>query len=201
MEVSLTSVYRLFPRDGLTVYPQWKHVTNYKPADYVLVFCLLQMHFEGSSNVTLLFNFWDVRGPAGMVLSVFVVLKLTVIYELLKVWKITIGKKKQSFITHPSAPVSFSPEPSCFAPVMTCQEGNSALTSSPSEISLAAETTAAAKKSWLLHCLQTAIHILQVTLGYMLMLCVMSYNVWIFLGVIMGSVLGYFLAFPLLKHI
>lgn len=65
MEVSLTSVYRLFPRDGLTVYPQWKHVTNYKPADYVLVFGLLQMHFEGSSNVTLLFNFWDVRGPAG----------------------------------------------------------------------------------------------------------------------------------------
>uniref|UniRef100_A0A8C2JPJ7 Copper transport protein n=1 Tax=Cyprinus carpio TaxID=7962 RepID=A0A8C2JPJ7_CYPCA len=185
MEVSLTSVYRLFPRDGLTVYPQWKHVTNYKPADYVLVFCLLQMHFEGSSNVTLLFNFWDVRGPAGMVLSVFVVLLLTVIYELLKVWKITIGKKKQSFITHPS--------------------GNSSLTSSPSEISLAAiENTAAASLSvfsWLLHCLQTAIHILQVTLGYMLMLCVMSYNVWIFLGVIMGSVLGYFLAFPLLKHI
>lgn len=55
--------------------------------------------------------------------------------------------------------------------------------------------------SWVLHCLQTAIHILQVTLGYMLMLCVMSYNVWIFLGVIMGSVLGYFLAFPLLNHI
>ncbi|XP_018919364.2 probable low affinity copper uptake protein 2, partial [Cyprinus carpio] len=105
----------------------------------------MNMHFEGSSNVTLLFNFWDVRGPAGMVLSVFVVLLLTVIYELLKVWKITIGKKKQSFITHPSAPVSFSPEPSCFAPDMTCQEGNSSLTSSPSEISLAAiENTAAA---------------------------------------------------------
>uniref|UniRef100_A0A671Q1D0 Copper transport protein n=1 Tax=Sinocyclocheilus anshuiensis TaxID=1608454 RepID=A0A671Q1D0_9TELE len=168
----------------------------------------MQMHFEGSSKVTLLFDFWDVRGPAGMVLSVFVVLLLTVIYELLKVWKITIGKQKQSFITHPSAPVSFSPEPSCFAPVMKRQEGSSALTNSPSEISLAAtenmaataDTTTAAK-NWLLHCLQTAIHILQVTLGYMLMLCVMSYNVWIFLGVIMGSVLGYFLAFPLLNHI
>ncbi|XP_059398032.1 protein SLC31A2-like [Carassius carassius] len=169
----------------------------------------MNMHFEGSSSVTLLFNFWDVHGPAGMVLSVFVVLLLTVIYELLKVWKITVGKQKQSFIPQPSAPVSFSPEPSCLAPVMKCQEGRSSLTSSPSEISLAANeitaTTAdmatAAKKSWLLHCLQTAIHILQVTLGYMLMLCVMSYNVWIFLGVIMGSVLGYFLAFPLLKHL
>uniref|UniRef100_A0A8C2JNI2 Copper transport protein n=1 Tax=Cyprinus carpio TaxID=7962 RepID=A0A8C2JNI2_CYPCA len=128
-----------------------------------------------------------------MVLSVFVVLLLTVIYELLKVWKITIGKKKQSFITHPSAPVSFSPEPSCFAPVMTCGKINNDFQSFiPLSLSVF---------SWLLHCLQTAIHILQVTLGYMLMLCVMSYNVWIFLGVIMGSVLGYFLAFPLLKHI
>lgn len=168
----------------------------------------MNMHFEGSNSVTLLFDFWDVHGPAGMVLSVFVVLLLTVVYELLKVWKITIGKQNQASITHPSAPVSFSPEPSCFAPVMKCQEGGSSLTNSPSEISLAptentatnADTTAA-KKSWLLHCLQTAIHILQVTLGYMLMLCVMSYNVWIFLGVIMGSVLGYFLAFPLLNHI
>ncbi|KAF4098743.1 probable low affinity copper uptake protein 2 [Onychostoma macrolepis] len=169
----------------------------------------MNMHFEGSSNVTLLFDFWDVRGPAGMVLSVFVVLLLTVIYELLKVWKITIGKQKQSSITHSSAPVPFSPEASCFTPVMKCQEGSSSLTNSPSEISLAptentattADADAAAKKSWVLHFLQTAIHILQVTLGYMLMLCVMSYNVWIFLGVIMGSVLGYFLAFPLLNHI
>lgn len=42
---------------------------------------------------------------------------------------------------------------------------------------------------------------LQVSLGYMLMLCVMSYNTWIFLGVIVGSVLGYFISFPLLGQI
>lgn len=168
----------------------------------------MNMHFEGSSSVTLLFDFWDVRGPAGMVLSVFVVLLLTVIYELLKVWKINVGKQNHTSVTRPPAPVSFSAEQSCFTPVIKCQGGSSAMASSPSEISLApietiatADTAAAAKKSWLLHCLQTAIHILQVTLGYMLMLCVMSYNVWIFLGVIMGSVLGYFLAFPLLNHI
>ncbi|XP_052443450.1 probable low affinity copper uptake protein 2 isoform X1 [Carassius gibelio] len=169
----------------------------------------MNMHFEGSSNVTLLFDFWDVRGPAGMVLSVFVVLLLTVIYELLKVWKVTIGQQKRPSMKHSSAPVSLSPGASCFAPVMKCQGGSSSLNNSPSEISLAptentaptADSTTAVKKSWLLHCLQTAIHILQVTLGYMLMLCVMSYNVWIFLGVIIGSVLGYFLAFPLLNQI
>ncbi|KAA0719885.1 putative low affinity copper uptake protein 2 [Triplophysa tibetana] len=166
------------------------------------------MHFEGSTSVTLLFDFWDVHGPAGMVLSVFVVLLLTVFYELLKVWKITLEKQKQSHIAHPSNLDSFTPGHSCLAPVMSCQDGNSALVSSPSEISLApsentldiAGSTSTAK-SWLYHSLQTAVHMLQVTLGYMLMLCVMSYNIWIFLGVIIGSVLGYFLAFPLLKHI
>lgn len=55
--------------------------------------------------------------------------------------------------------------------------------------------------SWLLHALQTLLHILQVSLGYMLMLCVMSYNTWIFLGVIVGSALGYFISFPLLGRI
>lgn len=52
--------------------------------------------------------------------------------------------------------------------------------------------------SRLLHGIQTLLHLLQVTLGYMLMLCVMSFNVWICLGVIAGSTLGYFISYPLL---
>ena len=54
---------------------------------------------------------------------------------------------------------------------------------------------------WLLHGIQTLLHMLQVALSYMLMLCVMSYNTWIFLGVIIGSALGYFIAYPLLGRI
>ncbi|XP_035246829.1 probable low affinity copper uptake protein 2 isoform X1 [Anguilla anguilla] len=64
------------------------------------------MHFEDSSNVTLLFHFWDVHGPAGMVLSVFLVLLLTVFYELLKVWKIWLGEGPVS----PPAPPPSSTE-------------------------------------------------------------------------------------------
>lgn len=54
---------------------------------------------------------------------------------------------------------------------------------------------------WLLHSIQTALQVFQVTLGYMIMLCVMTYNVWIFLGVVLGSGLGYFLAYPLLGRL
>ncbi|KAG9266231.1 putative low affinity copper uptake protein 2 [Astyanax mexicanus] len=165
------------------------------------------MYFEVSSSVTLLFKFWSVHGAGGMVLSVFVVLLLTVIYELLKVWKTTLDKQVENH-SAPAFPAAFSPTPHCLSPELTHPDSTASLNNSPSEISLAptenTSTTAAntsTVNSWLLHSLQTVLHVVQVVLGYMLMLCVMSYNVWIFLGVIMGSLLGYFLAFPLLGHI
>ncbi|XP_076140908.1 protein SLC31A2 isoform X1 [Alosa pseudoharengus] len=170
----------------------------------------MSMHFEASSSVTLLFDFWDVHGPAGMVLSVFVVLLLTVFYELLKVWKVGLSQRSEAPGPPPfPAPYSptegrcFSPQPACLSPQLESHESITALASSPSESTLnpangANTATSSSLNSWLQHGLQTILHIVQVTLGYMLMLCVMTYNVWIFLGVIVGSVLGYFLAFPLL---
>ncbi|KAL2099526.1 hypothetical protein ACEWY4_003920 [Coilia grayii] len=170
------------------------------------------MHFEASSSVTLLFDFWDVHGPAGMVLSVFVVLMFTLFYELLKVLKVELSDR----LHEPASPFPspFTPQATCFPPPPPCllpqleyHESNSAIVSSPSESSLnpadSANTPAANTnwKRWLLHGLQTLLHTTQVTLGYLLMLCVMTYNIWIFLGVIMGSVLGYFLAFPLLSKV
>ncbi|KAM7369291.1 hypothetical protein PAMP_013570 [Pampus punctatissimus] len=150
------------------------------------------MTFRVSSSVMLLFDFWDVHGPAGMVLSVLVVLLLTVFYEALKVWRVWLSScsklaKPQTLSVYP---------PSCHA------DSSSALDSSPSESSLTPidppPPALNTRNSWLLHGIQTVLHMLQVSLGYMLMLCVMSYNVWIFLGVIVGSVLGYFISFPLL---
>lgn len=151
----------------------------------------MSMTFEASSSVTLLFDFWNVRGPAGMVLSVLVVLLLTVFYELLKVFRVWLrGRCSPRPLSFPTA--SFSRA--------RCRESNAALASISSQVSLTRVETNSpvVLNSWFHHGLQTVLHVLQVTLGYMLMLCVMSYNVWIFLGVLAGSVLGYFLAFPLL---
>ncbi|KAM3600101.1 uncharacterized protein V6R79_017552 [Siganus canaliculatus] len=155
---------------------------------------MMRMTFEASNNVTLLFDFWDVHGPAGMVLSVFVVLLLTVFYEVLKVWRVWLGS---------SSKLAQLPNP-YITSVSVRHDNISVLASSPSESSLTpiqpVGETENTRTRWLLHGIQTLLHILQVTLGYMLMLCVMSYNVWIFLGVIIGSTLGYFLSFPLLAY-
>ncbi|CAK6965104.1 probable low affinity copper uptake protein 2 [Scomber scombrus] len=153
---------------------------------------MMSMTFGVSSSVTLLFDFWDVHGPAGMVLSVFVVLLLTVFYELLKVWRVWLSCHSKLAEPQSSYAITQSHR----------TESSSVLESSPSESSLtpidSPSPAPSTRNSWLLHGVQTVLHMLQVSLGYMLMLCVMSYNTWIFLGVIVGSVLGYFISFPLL---
>nr|XP_046230714.1 probable low affinity copper uptake protein 2 isoform X2 [Scatophagus argus] len=154
---------------------------------------MMPMTFEVSSSVTLLFDFWDVHGPAGMVLSVFVVLLLTVLYEVLKVWRVWLGCSSK-----------LARAPSVYATAQSMHsDSNTVLDSTPSESSLTPMEPPAlnTRHSLLLHGIQTLLHIVQVSLGYMLMLCVMSYNTWIFLGVIVGSVLGYFISFPLLGQV
>ncbi|XP_012719626.1 probable low affinity copper uptake protein 2 [Fundulus heteroclitus] len=152
----------------------------------------MQMTFEASSSVTLLFDFWDVHGPAGMVLSVFFVLVLTVFFEILKVWRVWLSSNSQ--LAQPPSGSAYAAAPSGRT------ESCSVVDGSPSEASLTPTESQplSTRNSWLLHIIQTCLHVLQVTLGYMLMLCVMSYNVWIFLGVVLGSALGYFISFPLL---
>uniref|UniRef100_A0A1A7XG60 Copper transport protein n=1 Tax=Iconisemion striatum TaxID=60296 RepID=A0A1A7XG60_9TELE len=151
----------------------------------------MQMTFGWSSSVMLLFDFWNVHSPAGMVLSVFVVLLLTVIFEFLKAWRLWLGN---GFAHHqPADPVASS-----------LSESSSGLETSPSESSLtpieSQPPTTSSRNRWILHVLQTVLHVLQVTLGYMLMLCVMSYNSWIFIGVIVGTALGYFISYPLVER-
>lgn len=43
------------------------------------------------------------------------------------------------------------------------------------------------------HLAQTLLHFLQFGLGYMLMLIAMTFNVWLFLSILFGATLGYFL--------
>ena len=42
-----------------------------------------------------------------------------------------------------------------------------------------------------LHMFQTFLHIVQVAVGYLLMLVVMTYNLWLFFAVVLGAGLGY----------
>ncbi|XP_067164930.1 protein SLC31A2 isoform X1 [Apteryx mantelli] len=65
----------------------------------------MQMSFFFSDEVVLLFDFWSVHSPTGMVLSVLVILLLSVLYETVK-----IGKAKVLHRTMLSIPHSLSQE-------------------------------------------------------------------------------------------
>lgn len=43
------------------------------------------------------------------------------------------------------------------------------------------------------HHLQTLLHLVQLVLSYFLMLIVMTFNVWLFISVVLGCTVGYFL--------
>ncbi|KAF1407068.1 putative low affinity copper uptake protein 2, partial [Spheniscus humboldti] len=104
---------------------------------------------------------------AGMALSVLVILLLAMLYEAIKMGKAVLLRRALLAL-----PRSLSQE----------------LLAEPEE-----GGTGPAQGRWFrYHIGQTLFHVVQVVLGYMVMLAVMSYNAWIFLGAIAGSTLGYF---------
>ncbi|CAC5382768.1 SLC31A2 [Mytilus coruscus] len=50
--------------------------------------------------------------------------------------------------------------------------------------------------SYSLICKSAAIHVIRIILGYTLMLCVMTMNIWIIVSVLVGCAIGYFLSRP-----
>ncbi|NXO63804.1 COPT2 protein, partial [Phainopepla nitens] len=118
--------------------------------------------------------------PAGMVLSVLVILLLSVLYEAVKMGKAVLLRRALLALPRSLSQEALSEPP----------EGDSdPAQGSPS---LMAFPISFPRWFWF-HVGQTLFHVLQVVLGYMVMLAVMSYNAWIFLGAIAGSTLGYFM--------
>ncbi|KYO23161.1 putative low affinity copper uptake protein 2 [Alligator mississippiensis] len=142
---------------------------------------MMAMYFFFSDKVVLLFDFWNVHSPAGMALSVVVILLLAALYEVIKVTK---GKLLRRTVS--SVPTSISQE--------SLAERDRASVNSERD-----QQNSTQKRWFLYHVSQTLLHVIQVVIGYLVMLAVMSYNTWIFLGVIVGSTVGYYVAYPMLN--
>ncbi|XP_019366034.1 PREDICTED: probable low affinity copper uptake protein 2 isoform X2 [Gavialis gangeticus] len=117
----------------------------------------------------------------GMALSVVVILLLAALYEVIKVTK---GKLLHRTVL--SVPTSISQE--------SLEERDRASVNSER-----GQQNSTQKRWFLYHVSQTLLHVIQVIIGYLVMLAVMSYNTWIFLGVIVGSTVGYYVAYPILN--
>ncbi|NWR75430.1 COPT2 protein, partial [Centropus unirufus] len=117
--------------------------------------------------------------PSGLALSVLVVLLLSVLYEAIKMGKAVLLRRALLAV-----PRSLSQE-SLAEP----EEGDRGDASCPQALPHGFPIS---HRWFWYHVGQTLFHVLQVVLGYVVMLAVMSYNAWIFIGAIVGSTLGYF---------
>ncbi|XP_026637899.1 probable low affinity copper uptake protein 2 isoform X3 [Microtus ochrogaster] len=119
--------------------------------------------------------------PPGMALSVLVVLLLAVLYEGTKVAKAKLLHK-----TLENLPNTTSQQL-----ILESDQDSTGSRSTPAD---------GHRLRWFLcYFGQSLVHVIQVVLGYFVMLAIMSYNTWIFLGAIVGLGVGYYLAYPLLS--
>ncbi|NWI30463.1 COPT2 protein, partial [Sula dactylatra] len=137
------------------------------------------MTFYFSDTAVLLFDFWSVHTPTGLPVPLghLVMAQLPILFYTLFFFLIIV-------------PASYFN--STF--LWRCWGGEDAGCPSPSLMGFPVFFY----RWFRYHVGQTLFHVVQVVLGYMVMLAVMSYNAWIFLGAIAGSTLGYFVVYPLL---
>ncbi|NWH64781.1 COPT2 protein, partial [Geococcyx californianus] len=121
---------------------------------------------------------------AGMALSVLVVLLLSVLYEAVKMGKAVLLRRALLAVPRSLSQESLAePEERGTGPTQGRYRRDPPLTGGFPFFS---------HRWFRYHVAQTLFHVVQVVLGYTVMLAVMSYNTWIFLGAIVGSTLGYF---------
>ncbi|XP_028349423.1 protein SLC31A2 isoform X3 [Physeter macrocephalus] len=121
------------------------------------------------------------KPQSSMALSVLVVLLLAVLYEGIKV-----GKARLLHQALTSLSISTSQQ------LIEETDQHSSSSDSP-------QVSRTHLRWFLCHFGQSLLHVAQVVIGYFMMLAVMSYNTWIFFGVVLGSGVGYYLAYPLLS--
>jgi len=128
---------------------------------------MMAMSFYVSSEVNpLVFKSWIIKTPGEMVGSCIAIIIISIVYEGLKVVR-EIFKEKEATVRRS---MQSDVHPSVGAYV------------SPGKIMCS-----------MYHLIQTLMHMIQVFVGYILMLAAMCYNVWIFLAIVVGSGCGYFL--------
>ncbi|XP_003743092.1 high affinity copper uptake protein 1 [Galendromus occidentalis] len=134
---------------------------------------MMHVSFYFGTSGTFLFDWWNIEGAWGMLGSCGVVFFMALFYEYLKFLRARLLIKSQQ-IRYSSIRTS---------------NGVNGETSAPAT----PETESTVKITSTSHLSQTAIYVVQLTLGYLLMLLFMYFNVWICLAVILGASTGYFL--------
>ncbi|XP_022219127.1 high affinity copper uptake protein 1 isoform X2 [Drosophila obscura] len=138
---------------------------------------MMSMAFHFGYNETILFSWWHIDTVAGLIGSMIAIFLLALLYEGLKYYREYLFWKTYNLLEY--RPVK-GPQHNPEAPHLPSAAAAAPSPVQPSMLSVN-------------HLYQTLLHILQVTLSFLLMLIFMTYNVWLCLMVVLGAAVGYFL--------
>ncbi|XP_055549732.1 high affinity copper uptake protein 1 isoform X2 [Wyeomyia smithii] len=147
---------------------------------------MMSMAFHGGYNETILFDQWKIDSLSGLLWSMLVIFIMAASYEGLKYYREHLFWKTYNALQYrPVTVTEKNPQNSNVANNNdTMANGGGGDDGSrivqPTMLSV-------------MHLFQTFLHILQVTLSFMLMLIFMTYNTWLCIAVVLGAALGYFL--------
>ncbi|XP_059222784.1 high affinity copper uptake protein 1 isoform X2 [Stomoxys calcitrans] len=147
---------------------------------------MMSMSFHFGYEETILFEFWKIDSIAGLIGSMAGIFILAVLYEGLKYYREFLFWKTYNLLEYrPVTGPQTNPEVGQIQPAP----------SNPTPVQYVGEVIHKQPPTMfsLNHFIQTALHMVQVTVSFLLMLIFMTYNVWLCLAVVVGAAVGYFL--------
>ncbi|XP_034486247.1 high affinity copper uptake protein 1 [Drosophila innubila] len=152
----------------------------------------MAMYFHISNVETILFKFWHTNSVLAIVGSCVAVFIVAILYELLKFYREWLKRSEGRRLSGGAHRRRSSRK--------RHRRSKSVSIGSVDETTMAGTPASygiTERYPWLapMHWYQTFLHMLQVTISFMLMLVFMTFNVWLCLSVVLGAGLGYFIFF------
>jgi len=132
---------------------------------------MMKMYFHTGVDEIILFKSWTISTAGGLLASMIGIFLMAILYEGLKYYREYLFRKSYSALN--------------FSCINNAGDGPKVMPH-PHHGSLRSRMLSFG------HVAQTALHVLQVTLSYFLMLIFMTYNVWLCLAVVLGAGVGFF---------
>jgi copper transporter 1 len=141
---------------------------------------MMSMAFHGGYDETILFTQWQINSLSGLLWSMLVIFIMGMLYEGLKYYREHLFWKNYNALQYRAVSV-----PKNDGPV----DENGQVVHMVGEVIHKEPPTICS----MLHFYQTILHLIQVTVSFMLMLIFMTFNTWLCLSVVLGAGAGFFL--------
>jgi len=142
---------------------------------------MMKMYFHFGISETILFFGWQTSNVGQLIGSCLLLFVVALLYEGLKVFREELLLKAHLELHERNSPETIPTND---------ETGENGVGSDQVIIQSGPSTASKMLNKW--HFLQSLLHIVQVTVSYMLMLVFMTYNVWLCLAVVLGAGAGYF---------